>query len=119
MLAQCFLAILNLNVSTMAPTNLHFNPAYGFGIMRGSRNLFQGQSRPDGQKTVWTCSKFFCFVYWLFSPQLILQFTEGVEGFMTEKTILFQGSRGGPTFPLVGGGGGGANANFYRIPYNL
>ena len=42
-----------------------------------------------------------------FSPQLILQFTEG------DKSILFQGSRGGPTFSrgvgsnfFQGGGGG-------------
>ena len=42
-----------------------------------------------------------------FSPQLILQFTEGSNGFITEKTRLFQGSRGGPTFSVGGGGGGG------------
>ena len=33
------------------------------------------------------------------------------------KTILFQGSRGGPTFSR--GRGGGPNAYFYRNPYNL
>ena len=49
----------------------------------------------------------------LFSPQLILQFTEGSNGFITEKTILFQGFRGDPTFSRgvqlfsTGGGGGG------------
>ena len=61
------------------------------------------------------------------SPQLILQFTEGVKWFYYRETILFQGSRGGPTFtrggvqlfPRGGGGGGGPNANFYRNPYNL
>ena len=59
-----------------------------------------------------------------FSPQLILQFTEGggggSNGFMTEKTILFQGSRGGPTFSRGSNFfQGGPNANFYRNPYNL
>ena len=29
----------------------------------------------------------------------------GRNGFITEKTILFQGSRGGPTFSRGGGGG--------------
>ena len=43
----------------------------------------------NGQKTAWTT---------FFSPQLILQFTEGVQWFITEKTILFQGFKGGPTF---------------------
>ena len=42
------------------------------------------------------------FFFVFFSPQLVLQFTEGSNGFITEKTILFKGSRG-PTF-LRGGG---------------
>ena len=38
------------------------------------------------------------------NPQLILQFTEGSNGFIAEKTILilYQGSRGGPLFPEGG-----------------
>ena len=46
------------------------------------------------------------------APQLILQFTEGVQWF------YYTFSRGGPTFSR---GGGGPNANFYRNPcyYNL
>ena len=64
------------------------------------------------------------FLSVLFSPQLILQFKEGSNGFIAEKTILilYKGSRGGPLF-LEGGGcptfsrGGGPNANFYRNPY--
>ena len=42
----------------------------------------------------------------LFSPQLILQFTEGSNGFIAEKTILilYKGSRGVHYFP-----GGGSN----------
>ena len=74
--------------------------------------LFRGGSMPDGQKTVWT-TFFFCFI---FSPQLILQFTEGLQWFYYIETILFQGSRGGPTFIR---GGGGPNGNFYRNLYNL
>ena len=54
------------------------------------------------------------------SGQLILQFNKGSNGLITEKTILFQGSRGGPTFSK---GSNffqvGPNANFYRYPYNL
>ena len=66
-----------------------------FECMRGSRNFCVGVQalRPENHLDVF-----------VFSPQLILQFT---EGFITEKTILFQGSRGGP------------NANFYRNPYSL
>ena len=37
-----------------------------------------------------------------FSPQFIIQ--SGYNGFITEKTIFFQGSRGGPTFSSGGGG---------------
>ena len=60
-------------------------------IMRGSR-IFSRGSRPNVQKTVST-TFFFCL---LFCPQLSLQ--RGSNGFITEKTILFKGSRGGPTF---------------------
>ena len=47
------------------------------------------------------------FLSVLFSPQLILQLTEGVQCFIAEKTILilYQGSRGGPLFSRGGGGG--------------
>ena len=34
-------------------------------------------------------------------------YRRGSNGFITEKTILFQVSRGGPTFSSGGGGGGG------------
>ena len=42
----------------------------------------------------------------LFSPQFILQFTEGVQWVIAEKTILilYQGSRVGPLFSRGGGG---------------
>ena len=84
--------------------------------MRGSRNSFQGGPGPTEN----SFDNVFLFV---FLVHLILQFTEGVQWFITEKTILFQGSREGPTFS--GGGGGptffqrGPNANFYRNPYNF
>ena len=69
-----------------------------FSRMRGSR-IFSGESRPDGQKTVWTT--FFFFFFFFFSLQLILQFTEGFNGMVL---LQRQGSRGGQHFP--GGGGG-------------
>ena len=69
-----------------------------------------------------------------FSSFLVLNlFTEGVQRFISEKSIIFQGSRGGPTFSRGGGptfsrggvqpfpGGGGVVQYFipYRNPYNL
>ena len=55
------------------------------------------------------------FLSALFSPHLILQFTEGSNGFIAEKTlfILYQGSRGGPLFSRQGC----PYANFLRNPY--
>ena len=43
------------------------------------------------------------------------------NGFITEKTILFQGSRGGPTLSRGGStfSRGVPNAIFYRNPYKL
>ena len=58
-----------------------------------SRNFFKGGSRPDGQKTVWT-RIFFSFL----ALNLFYSLQWGSNGFITEKTILFQGSRGGPVF---------------------
>ena len=62
-------------------------------------------------------------IFVLFSPQLILQFTGGSNGFIAEKTILnlYQGSSGGPLFSRGGGcqtfsREGGPNANFFRNP---
>ena len=59
-----------------------------------------------------------------FSPQFIMQ--SGYNGFITEKTIFFQGSRGGPTFSSGGGGPafsrrgrGGPNTIFYKKTYKL
>ena len=60
---------------------------------------------PDCQK--WT-------TYFFFVPNLFYNLKRGSNGLMTEKTILFQGSRGGLTFSrgggvqlFPGGGGGG------------
>ena len=47
------------------------------------------------------------FFFFLFCPQFILQFIEGgSNSLLTEKTILFQGSKGSNIFQ--GGGGGGS-----------
>ena len=84
---------------------------------RGSRNFCQGGPGPTARRHTGQGGLFFGF---FFSPQLILQFTEGVQWFIAEKTILSQGSRGGPTFsrggPLFPGDPKG---KFYRDPYNF
>ena len=62
------------------------------------------------------------FFFFFFSPQLILQKSNGQ---FSKKSIIFQGSRGGPTFSRGGGptfyrGGGGVQLLItYRNPYNL
>ena len=65
-----------------------------------------GGSGPDGQKIVWTT--FFIFITVVLN--LFYNLLRGSNGFITEKTTLFQKSRGGPTFSR---GGGVLNANFY------
>ena len=40
-----------------------------------------------------------------FSPLIILQFTEGVQWFYNRENYTFEGSRGGPTYSMGGGGG--------------
>ena len=45
---------------------------------------------------------------------LLNSLQRGSNGLITEKTMLFQGIRGGFNI-FRGGGGGGPNANFYRI----
>ena len=73
---------------------LHMAPYRG-NIHARIQEFFSGGggSRPDGQETVWTTFFFFFLVLSLFRS---LQ--RGSNGFFTEKTILYQGSRGGPTF---------------------
>ena len=80
--------------------------------MRGIRNFIQGGGGGGGDPGP-TAGKhsgqrffLFCFFY---SPELILQLTEGSNGFITEKTILFKGSRGGPEFSR------GRGSNFFLM----
>ena len=87
------------------------------------QDFCQGGSRPDGQKTVWTM--FFFFFVFFFSPQPILQFTEGVKWFYYRENYTFPRIQRGSNI-FQGGGGGGSNffqgdpnANFYRNPYYL
>ena len=75
-------------------------------ITRRSRIFCQGGSRPDSQKTAWTTVFFWGFLV----LNLLYSLQRGSNGFISEKTILFQGSRGGPTFSRGGGGGGGGVA---------
>ena len=56
----------------------------------------------------------------VFSPQLILQFTKGVQWFYNIENYPFPRiQRGSNIFKGVHFFQGGPNANFYRIPYNL
>ena len=60
-------------------------------------------------------------LFWVFLVlNLFYSLQRGSNGFITEKTILFQWSRGGQTF-FRGSNffRGGPNANFYRNPYNF
>ena len=66
------------------------------------------------------------FLSVLYSPQLILQFTEGVQWFYCWENYLYftkdpKGVHyvpgGGRNVKLFPGGGGGPNASFFRNPY--
>ena len=52
--------------------------------------LFKGGGgvRSDGRKTVWTT--LFFFVLFFYSPELILQLTEGVQWFYYRENYTFQ-----------------------------
>ena len=102
--------------------------------MCGSRNFHQvgggggveGPGPPDSKKLGQRFLLFLLFLVLTFN--LFNSFTEGtdprVRWFIFWKTIIFQGSRGRPTFygvgegsnffPGWGGGGGRPNANFCR-----
>ena len=57
-----------------------------------------------------------------FSPQLILQFTKGVQWFYNRENYPFLRIQRGSNFfqgVQIFPGGGGPNAYFYRNPYNL
>ena len=75
-----------------------------------------GSRKQPGQRCL-------CFVFLVLNLFYSLQRGVGSNDFITEKTILFQGSRGGPTFSMGSNffarGGGGPNASFYRNPYNV
>ena len=73
--------------------------------------IFSGGVQPDGHKTVWT-TFFFLIILVL---NLIYSLQRGSNGFITEKTILFQGIRGGPTFSR----GGGSKCQFLLKPILL
>ena len=75
----------------------------------------RGGSMPDGQETALTTFFFFLFFY---SPQLILQFAEGVQWFYYRGKKLYF-SKGPERVQHFLGGGGGPNAYVYTNPYNL
>ena len=54
-----------------------------------------------------------------FSPQLILQFTEGGRWFYYRENYTLEGVQHFPGGSNFFQGGGGPNVNFYRNPYNL
>ena len=54
------------------------------------------------------------FFFFSFSPQLILQFTEGVHWCYYRENYTFPRIQRGSNIYRGGGGGGGPNANFYR-----
>ena len=99
--------------------------------MCGSRNFHQvgggGCVRVQAHLTVKSSDSVFCYFccFLVLTSNLFNSFTEGtdprVRWFIFWKTIIFQGSRGRPTFYGVGegsnffpGGGGRPNANFCR-----
>ena len=76
--------------------------------------IFSAGSRHDGQKTAWTTS---------FSPQFMLQFTEGVQWFYYRDDYTFPRIQRGSNIFQGGGGSnfsqGGSSAYFFRNTYNL
>ena len=71
--------------------------------MRGSRNFVQGGGGGgpgQSDKKALTTDNLF----------LVLSLFYSRKWFISKKTIIFQGSRGGPTFSRGGGGG----SNFFR-----
>ena len=61
--------------------------------MRGSRNFRQGGQGQSDKKAL----TLFCFVLFCFFVFFSAYFTK-VKWLFSKKTIIFQGSRGGPTF---------------------
>ena len=88
--------------------------------MRGSRIFCQGRGGGGGggvqaRQPENSLDDFVFFFFFFFFKVLNLFYTlqRGSNGFITEKTKLFQW---GPTFFQRGEG---PNVNFYRNPYNL
>ena len=76
------------------------------------------QEFSSGGVQVSLTKKALMFIFF-FSPQLILQKSNGQ---FQRNLIIFQGSRGGPTFSRGEGGGGGGVVKLlipYRNPYNF
>ena len=74
--------------------------------MRRSRNFFQGGPGPMVRKL---SGRWFFFALFFLVLNLFYCLQRGSNGCITEKAILFQGSRGSPTFFRWGGGG----SNFF------
>ena len=72
-----------MDLYTKKGVNCGFCAYMRINSMRGSRNFCQGGPRPDGQKTART-TLFFLY----FSPQLILQFTGGVQWFYYRENYM-------------------------------
>ena len=89
-------------------------------VHAGIQKLFQGVQAPRLENSL---DSVVLFCFGIFSPQLILQFTEGVQWFYYREDYPFPRIQRGPTFSRGGGSnifqGGGPNDNFYRNPYNL
>ena len=80
---------------------IHIAMDESMGDMRGSRNFRQGgpgQSDKNSSDNVF-------FFFWSSA------YSKEVKWSISKKSIIFQGSRGGPTFSK-GGGGGGSNCLF-------
>ena len=80
--------------------------------MCGSRNFYQGGSRPDGKKTALTAFFFVLFFFVFCSPQPINRVVPMV--LFQRGSIIFQGVQ---LFPGTEGGGGGLG--LLKPIYNL
>ena len=80
--------------------------------MRGSRNFCQGV----GSRPIWQTDKKALTTFFFFFFSWSSAYFKEVKWSISKKSIIFQGSRGGPTFSrgvqLFPGGGGGSNCLF-------
>ena len=79
-----------------------FNVVLCVFCMHGSRNFCKG----EGVQAHLTekSSDIFVLVFLVLNFNLLNSFTERVRWFIFWNTIIFEGSRGGPTFSRGGGG---------------